>query len=67
MSIKEIEKAVATLPPEDYRSFRDWFAEFDMDQWDKQIEADSNAGRLDSMINQALSDYHAGRATDLKT
>ena len=67
MSIEELEKAVATLPPEDYKSFRDWFADFDMDQWDKQIEADSKAGRLDSMINQALEDYNAGRATDLKS
>jgi len=67
MSIEELEKAVATLPPEDYRSFRDWFSDYDMDQWDKQIEADSKAGRLDSMINQALEDYNAGRATDLKS
>lgn len=57
MSIEELEKAVANLPPEDYRSFRDWFADFDMDQWDKQIEVDSNAGLLDSMIHQALEDY----------
>jgi len=67
MSIEELEKAVATLPPEDYRSFRDWFADYDMDQWDKQIEADSKAGRLDAMINQALEDYNAGRATDLNS
>jgi len=67
MSIEELEKAVATLPPEEYKSFRDWFADYDMDQWDKQIEADSKASRLDSMINQALEDYNAGRATDLKS
>jgi hypothetical protein len=67
MSVEELERAVAVLPPEDYKSFRDWFADFDMDQWDKQIEADSNAGHLDSMINEALKDYHAGRATDLKS
>lgn len=66
MSIKEIEDAVATLSPKDYESFREWFAEFDMAQWDRQIEEDSKAGRLDSMINEALEDYHAGRATDLK-
>ena len=67
MSIEELEKAVSTLPPDDYKSFRNWFSEYDMDQWDKQIEGDSNAGRLDSMISQALKDYNAGRATDLKS
>ena len=66
MSIKEIEEAVATLSQKDYESFREWFAEFDMAQWDRQIEEDSKAGRLDTMINEALEDYHAGRATELK-
>ena len=33
---------------------------------DKQIETDSSAGRLDCMINEALEDYHAGQAIDLK-
>ena len=65
MTIEELEKAVATLAPEDYQSFRAWFVDYDMVQWDKQIEADSKAGRLDSMIHEALADYNAGRATDL--
>jgi predicted esterase len=66
MSVEELEKAVSSLAPEDYDSFRGWFADFDMNQWDKQIEEDSKSGRLDSMINKALEDYNAGRATDLK-
>jgi hypothetical protein len=67
MSIEELEKAVSSLAPEEYDSFRDWFVDYDMNQWDKQIEADSKSGRLDSMINKALGDFNLGRANDLKT
>lgn len=65
MSVRELEKAVAVLSPEELREFRAWFADFDMAQWDRQIEEDSNAGRLDHLINKALEDHRAGRTTDL--
>ena len=61
MSVLELEKAVAVLSPEELREFRVWFADFDMAQWDRQIEQDSNAGRLDHLINKAMEDYRAGR------
>jgi predicted esterase len=61
MSVQELEKAVAVLSPEELREFRAWFADFDMAQWDRQIEQDSNAGRLDHFINKAMEDYRAGK------
>ena len=33
--------------------------------WDKQIEEDIKAGRLDHLGNKALEDLRAGRCTDL--
>jgi hypothetical protein len=65
MSLQELEKAVAILSPEELREFRAWFADFDMAQWDRQIEQDSNAGKLNHLINKALEDHRAGRTTDL--
>ena len=65
MSVLELEKAVAVLSPEELREFRAWFADFDMAQWDRQIEDESNAGRLDHLINKAMEDYRAGKTTDL--
>ena len=65
MSVQELEKAVSVLSPEELREFRAWFADFDMAQWDKQIEIHSNAGRLDSLINKALENHRAGKSTDL--
>jgi len=47
------------------REFRVWFADFEMAQWDREIEQDSNSGRLDHLIDKAMEDYRAGRTTDL--
>ena len=65
MSVRELEKAVTVLSPDELREFRAWFAEFDMAQWDRQIEEDSNAGKLDHLIDKAMEDYRAGKTTDL--
>ena len=65
MSVSQIESEIVRLAPEELRKLRAWFAEFDMEQWDRQIEADSAAGKLDGMIERAMKDYRDGKATDL--
>ena len=65
MSVKELERAVSQLEPSDFKEFRRWIADYDMDLWDKQIESDSAEGRLDELINKAMEDYSAGRCSDL--
>ena len=39
--------------------------EADWEVWDKQIEADIKAGRLDHLGDKALEDLRAGRCKDL--
>ena len=65
MSVVDIERAVEQLTPEELRVFRQWFAERDAAEWDKQFEADVAAGRLDSLGEEALKDLQEGRCTDL--
>lgn len=55
-TIQEIEDAVRELPPDDLAAFRLWFAEFDASVWDRQLEADVAAGRLDKLPEEALWD-----------
>lgn len=61
----EIERAVQSLAGEQLAAFRAWFAEYDADVWDQEIEADVAAGRLDGLADEALADLRAGRCTDL--
>jgi hypothetical protein len=63
--LEDLEKGVESLPPEELSKFRAWFVEFDHRAWDKQIEADSRAGKLDKLAAQALGDYKAGKARKL--
>ena len=59
-NVKSIEKAAESLPPAELAEFRRWFVEFDADAWDKQIEQDASAAKLDGMAAEALADYRSG-------
>ncbi len=63
--IEELEQAVAALPAEEYRRFREWFLERDWAQWDKQIQADSQSGKLDFLVNEAMEEKKRGDLKDL--
>jgi hypothetical protein len=63
-SLNEIEEAVLRLTPAELDAFRAWFAEFDAAAWDRQMEDDVEAGRLDALADEALDDLRAGRCTD---
>ena len=39
--------------------------ETDWEAWDKQLEEDVKAGKLDQLAEEALEDLRAGRCTDL--
>ncbi|MEM8559706.1 MAG: hypothetical protein AAGG50_17940 [Bacteroidota bacterium] len=65
MSVQELEQAVAELSAEDLARFTEWFEDYTADAWDRQIEADALAGRLDALGRQADEDFEAGRATEL--
>jgi hypothetical protein len=64
-TIHEIENAVSSLSPEDLSRFREWFFEFDARVWDRKLEADVAAGRLDALADEAIADHRAGRTRPL--
>jgi hypothetical protein len=63
-NLEQIENAVLQLSSKDLAAFRAWFAELDADAWDRQIEEDVAAGRLDALAEEALDDLRKGRCTD---
>lgn len=65
MSLKELETVVSSLPTAELAQFSEWFAEFMAEQWDRQIEGDLAAGRLDAALKRADDHYEAGRCTPL--
>jgi len=65
LSVKEIQKAVASLSPQELARFRRWFEAFDAQRWDEQIEDDARKGKLHKIAEQALKDYEAGNVQEL--
>jgi hypothetical protein len=63
--LEQLEAAVGSLPVEEYRQFRDWFFPRDWAQWDRQIEKDSDAGRLDFLLKEAEEEKQRGRLRPL--
>lgn len=65
MSLNELETAVTRLPEEELAAFARWFEEYLADAWDRRIEADIKAGRLDDAGRRADADFEAGRCKPL--
>lgn len=65
MTLKQLEETVAHLPPDELARFREWFLEFDSEHWDRKIDADVTAGRLDRLAAAAMADHRAGRTKPL--
>jgi hypothetical protein len=63
--LEELEMAIASLPEEEYRVLRRWFLERDWEKWDRQIEEDSAAGKLDFLGKEAREAKKGGKLKDL--
>jgi hypothetical protein len=64
-NVEQAESQVRGLNADELKAFRDWFTKFDADWWDRQIEADSKRGVLESLANRALAEHETGRSTTL--
>ena len=65
--LEEIEQRIRSLSPADLAQFRAWFAEFDHALWDRQIEQDSRAGKLDHLAAEAMAAVWRDNAAHGKT
>lgn len=60
-----IEQQVERLDAKAFAAFREWFIEYEHARWDQQLAADSSAGKLDSLVTEALAEHKAGKSTPL--
>lgn len=52
-TVGEIQKAILVLPEADYVRLRRWISDLDWERWDRRLEADSEAGTLDFLLDEA--------------
>jgi hypothetical protein len=63
--VEQLEEEIAKLSADEFAQLRTWLLEHDWDQWDRQIERDAKAGKLDRLMKQALADHAAGKTRPL--
>lgn len=63
--IENIEQQVEALSPAEVVQFRAWFLEFDWAAWDRQLERDVRAGKLDALAERALREHRSRQTTPL--
>ncbi|MGH3088145.1 MAG: hypothetical protein ACRDSJ_12600 [Rubrobacteraceae bacterium] len=58
--IEKLEQEVRKLDRAELAAFREWFREYDSDEWDRQIEQDATSGKLDALAKEALAEHKGG-------
>ena len=62
MRLEGIQTVVAALPADEFAHFREWVTELQEARFDKTIERDVVAGKLDWLAETAMADYEASRS-----
>ena len=63
--VEAIEEEVEKLSPEEFSELRDWILERDWERWDRQIERDAAAGRLEPLFERALQAHREGKTREM--
>jgi hypothetical protein len=64
-AVEKLEELIKSLTSEELARFREWLVEFDAQVWDRQVEADAAAGKLDRLIEESMADYRANKTRPL--
>lgn len=64
-TIEDIERAIEQLPGAELAKLRDWFDAFEAERFDRRVEADAAAGKLDVLAQAALVEFREGTTREL--
>jgi hypothetical protein len=62
--VEQLFDTLGRLTPDERAEFRQRFYELDAQQWEEKVAADSSAGRLAWLAEEAKRDFEAGRCTE---
>jgi hypothetical protein len=63
--LEKIEKEIASLDHSEVRKLSEWFAAYEADLWDKQIDRDAGDGKLDALIQKAKLEIAEGKVSPI--
>lgn len=59
-TLEQIEAAILTLPPEEFKHLKQWLSDLDYQRWDEQLEQDIENGKLEALAEEAIAEFQAG-------
>ncbi len=65
MSVEELQIAITRLSAQELIELMAWLEEYYAQMWDRQIEEDLKAGRLDALLADVDKEYDAGLSQPL--
>jgi hypothetical protein len=63
--VESLQREVEKLTESELAAFRAWFTEHDWEQWDRQLERDIAAGKLDKLAAEAIAEDERGETEPL--
>jgi hypothetical protein len=63
--VEELKNQIERLPEEEFAELSRWLSEKDWARWDNEITANSEAGKLDFLVSEALDAKAKGKLKDL--
>ncbi|MCC0179508.1 hypothetical protein I4641_21340 [Waterburya agarophytonicola K14] len=64
-TLEQIEAAILTLPSDEFEKLKKWFLDLDYQRWDKQLEQDVAAGKLEALGEEAIAEFEAGNCQEI--
>jgi len=63
--VQKIESEVQSLSLSEFKQLRNWIDDYEQQMWDVQLEQDIQAGKLDSLAEEALKQFDSGKYKEI--
>ena len=63
--VKKLISEIEALDAKDFQELKRWFLDLQWQEWDEEIHHDSEAGKLDFLIEEALREKKGGNLKEL--
>jgi hypothetical protein len=63
--VQALEEEIGKLSASELAELRQWFAEWDADEWDREIEGDAASGKLDKLFEKSVADHSTGKSREI--
>ena len=63
--LEELEAEISKLSEMEFSELRNWMLERDAEAWDRQIDRDTESGKLEGLFDKSLANHRAGSSSEL--